>query len=57
MVYITFTRKNMFDTMKLKLSIDKRIVHDMSWFIPTFALQIEDQTREPVQSEQRMRSN
>ena len=57
MAYITFTRKNMFDTMKLKLSIDKRIVHDMSWFIPPFALQIEDQTREPVQSEQSTRSN
>ncbi len=57
MVYITFTRKNMSDTMKPKLSIDKRIVHDMSWFVPPFALRIDDQTREPVQSEQSMRSS
>jgi hypothetical protein len=47
----------MSDTMKPKLSIDKRIFHDMSWFIPPFALQIDDQTREPVQSEQSMRSS
>ena len=31
--------------MKTKLNIDTRIFHDMGWFTPPFAFQIDDQTK------------
>ena len=44
------------DTILLLLTqFIKNIVHDMSWFNPPFALEIDDQTREPMQSGQRIR--
>ena len=43
--------------MKPKLIIDSRIVLDVTWFTPPLALQLDDQRREPVQSEQIMKSS
>lgn len=43
--------------MKPKLIIDSRIVLDVSWFTPPLALQLDDQTREPVQSGESMKSS
>lgn len=38
-------QKNMFDKVKTNLNIDTRIFHDMSWFTPPFALQIDYQKK------------